>query len=97
MGSVGCGGLDVLVGLRLGRVRPERWVKPLAVSTERFVRATAQDALGNHFAAAAVVVALLGAPSAHLKVLALESFVADLLVVVALFRSHPTFEDSRVS
>jgi uncharacterized protein YqfA (UPF0365 family) len=57
VGSVGCGVLDVLVGLRLGRVRPERWVEPVAVSTERFVGATAEDALGNHFAAAAVVVA----------------------------------------
>ena len=79
------------------RARPERWVKPLAVSTERFVRATAEDALGNHFAAAAVVMALLGALGAHLRVLALKSFVADLLAVVALLWSHPTFEDSRVS
>jgi len=97
VGLVGCGVLDVLVGLRLGRVGPERWVEPLAVSTERFVGATAQDALGNHFTTVAVVVALLGALGAQLRVLALEGFVADLLAVVALFRSHPTFENSRVS
>jgi len=97
VGSVRCGVLEVLVGLPLGRVRPERWVEPPAVSTERFVGATAQDALGNHFAAVTVMVALLGALGAHLRVLVLESFVADLLAVVALFRSHLTFEDSRVS
>ena len=65
VGSVGCGVLDVLVGLRLGRVKPERWVEPLAVSTERFVGTTAEDALGNHFTAVAVVVALLGALGTH--------------------------------
>jgi hypothetical protein len=61
------------------------------------MRAAAQDALGNHFAAAAVVVALLGTPGAHLRTPALEGFVADLLAVVALLWSHPAFEDSRVS
>ena len=74
-----------------------RWVEPLAGPAERFVRAAAQDALGDHFTAVAMVVALLGALGAHLRVLVLESFVADLLAVVALFRSHLTFEDSRVS
>ena len=74
-----------------------RWVEPLAGPAERFVRAAAQDALGNHFTTVAMVVALLGALSAHLRVLALEGFVADLLTVIALFWSHPTFEDSRVS
>ncbi len=40
VGSVGCGVLDVLFRLRLGRVRPERWVEALAVSNKRFVGAT---------------------------------------------------------
>jgi hypothetical protein len=60
------------------------------------MRAAAQDALGDHFAAAAVV-ALLGTPGAHLRAPALEGFVADLLAVVALLWSHLTFEYSRVS
>ncbi len=74
-----------------------RRVEPPAVSTERFVEATAEDALGNHFTAAPVVVALLGAPGVHLSVVALESFVADLLAVVALVRLRPTLEHPRIS
>ena len=74
-----------------------RWVESLAVPAKRFMRAAARDALDDHFAAAAVTVAFLGAPSAHLSVLALEGFVADLLAVVALLRPHSAFEDSSVS
>jgi len=74
-----------------------RWEKLPTVSAKRFVGAAAQDALGDHFTAAAVVVSPLGAPGAHLRALALESFVTNLLAVVALLWSHPTFEDSRVS
>src|SRR3954452_23935548 len=74
-----------------------RWIEPLAVPAERFMGAAAQDALGDYFNAAAVVVTLLGASGTHLRVLALESFVANLLAVVALLWSHPTFEDSRIS
>ena len=44
-----------------------------------------------------MTVALTSAHSTHLRVPALESFVANLLAVVALVRPRPTFEDSRVS
>ena len=68
-----------------------------AVPAERFVRASVQDALGNHFTAVAMVVALLGVPGVHLRVPVLEGFMADLLAVIALLLSYPMFEDSRIS
>lgn len=74
-----------------------RWVESLAASAKRFVWAAAQDAFGNHFTAAAMVVTFLAALGAHLTVFALERFVADLLAVVTLVRPHPTFEHPRVS
>ena len=73
------------------------WVEPLAGPAERFVRAAVQDVLGYHCTVVAMVVALLGVPSVYLRVLALEGFVADLLAVVVLLWSYPTFEDSCVS
>lgn len=44
-----------------------------------------------------MTVALTSVPFVHLRVPILESFVANLLVVVALVRPRPTFEDSRIS
>ena len=44
-----------------------------------------------------MVIALLGIPSIYLRVLILEGFIADFLVVVALLWSYPTFEDSHIS
>lgn len=54
-----------------------RRVQPPAVFTERFVRATAQETFRNSLSVNAIVVALLGAPSTHLRFLALESFVVS--------------------
>src|SRR5437773_2455884 len=62
------------------------------VSAERLVRPSARDAHRDDFAAAAVVMAFLGASPAHLNLLALEGLVPDFLAVVALLWSRPPLE-----
>jgi len=44
-----------------------------------------------------MVVALLSIPGTYPRVLVLESSVADLLAVVALFWSYPTFKNSYIT
>ena len=69
-----------------------RRVELPAVSAKRFMRTSAWDTPWDRFVAAAVVMTFLSASRAFLSILALECLVANLLAVVALFRSWSVFE-----
>ena len=63
---------------------------------ERLVRSTTRDALRYLIAAVSVLVALLCAFAASLRLLTCECLVSNLLALVALDRSLTLLEHSRV-
>ena len=68
------------------------WIQLPTVSAERFMWASARNALEDRLVADAVVVVFLGAFRALLGVVALECLMSDLLAVVALCRSWSMFK-----
>lgn len=68
------------------------WIELPTVFAVRFVWASAWNALKNGFVANTVVMAFLGAFRALLDILALECLMANLLTVVALYRSWSIFK-----
>jgi hypothetical protein len=68
------------------------WIKLPTVSAERFMWASARNALKDRLVADAVAVAFIGAFRALLGVLALECLMSDLLAVVALCRSWSIYK-----